>query len=94
MEFAHIAKRAGASEVTVLEMMDRPLGPFDPDLVAMLVEATEELGVDLRTKAKVAKIEKQGDEFTGHGGDVPTAPKPSLAIWWCMAQAGCPISTA
>ena len=44
--------------------MDRPLGPFDPDLVAMLVEATEELGVDLRTKAKVAKIEKQGDEFT------------------------------
>ena len=64
MEFAHIVKRAGAREVTVLEMMDRPLGPFDPDLVAMLVEATEELGVDLRTKAKVAKIEKQGDEFT------------------------------
>lgn len=63
MEFAHVAKRAGASEVTVLEMMDRPLGNFDPDLVAMLVEATEELGVDLRTKAKVAKIEKQGDEF-------------------------------
>ncbi|MFG6565466.1 dihydrolipoyl dehydrogenase family protein [Sulfitobacter sp. 1A13421] len=64
MEFAHIVKRAGAREVTVLDMMDRPLGPFDPDLVAMLVEATEELGVDLRTKAKVAKIEKQGDEFT------------------------------
>ena len=63
MEFAHVAKRAGASEVTVLEMMDRPLGKFDPDLVAMLVEATAELGVDLRTKAKVAKIEKQSDEF-------------------------------
>ncbi|MEN8676983.1 MAG: FAD-dependent oxidoreductase, partial [Alteriqipengyuania sp.] len=62
MEFAHVAKRAGAREVTVLEMMDRPLGNFDPDLVAMLVEATAELGVDLRTKAKVAKIEKQGDE--------------------------------
>lgn len=63
MEFAHIVKRAGASEVTVLEMMDRPLGNFDPDLVGMLVEATEELGIDLRTNAKVAKIEKQGDEF-------------------------------
>ena len=46
MEFAHIVRRAGSSKVTVLEMMDRPLGPFDPDLVAMLVEATEELGVD------------------------------------------------
>lgn len=64
MEFAHIAKRAGASEVTVLEMMDRPLGPFDPDLVGMLVEATEDLGIDLRIQAKVLEIDKQGYEYT------------------------------
>ncbi|QIK42494.1 dihydrolipoyl dehydrogenase family protein [Pontivivens nitratireducens] len=64
MEFAHIVRRAGFSEVTVLEMADRPLGNFDPDLVEMLVEGTEKLGIDLRTKAKVTKIEKQGDEFT------------------------------
>jgi len=63
MEFAHIAKRAGASEVTVLEMMERPLGNFDPDLVGMLVEATAELGVDLRMQAKVLKVEKQAAEF-------------------------------
>jgi glutathione reductase (NADPH) len=63
MEFAHIAKRAGASEVTVLEMMERPLGNFDPDLVARLVEATAELGVALRTEAKVLKVEKQGGEL-------------------------------
>lgn len=63
VEFAHIARRAGAREVTVLEMMERPLGPFDPDLVAMLVEASEELGVDLRTRAKVAKVEAQGDAY-------------------------------
>lgn len=63
MEFAHIARRAAASEVTVLEMMDRPLGNFDPDLIAMLVEATADLGVDLRTQAKVLKVEKQGGEF-------------------------------
>ncbi|GAB5464153.1 dihydrolipoyl dehydrogenase family protein [Hoeflea alexandrii] len=63
MEFAHVAKRAGSSEVTVLEMMERPLGPFDPDLVAMLVEATEELGVDLRTQAKVLNVEKRGSEY-------------------------------
>ena len=64
MEFAHIVRRAGSSKVTVLEMMDRPLSNFDPDLVEILVEGTEELGIDLRTNARVAKIEKQGDEFT------------------------------
>ena len=63
MEFAHIAKRAGAAEVTVLEMMERPLGNFDPDLVTMLVEATDHLGVDLRTKSKVLKVEQHGGEF-------------------------------
>lgn len=64
MEFAHISKRAGAQEVTVLEMMDRPLGNFDPDLVEILSEATADLGVDLRTEAKVLKVEKKGAEFT------------------------------
>ena len=63
MEFAHIAQRAGASAVTVLEMAMRPLGPFDADLVAMLVGASVELGIDLQTEAKVLKVEKQGDEF-------------------------------
>ncbi|MDB2550974.1 NAD(P)/FAD-dependent oxidoreductase [Paracoccus sp. (in: a-proteobacteria)] len=63
MEFAHISRRAGAREVTVLEMQDRPLGNFDPDLVNVLVEATTELGVDLRTGAKVLKIERRGQDF-------------------------------
>jgi len=63
MEFAHISKRAGAAEITVLEMMDRPLGNFDPDLVAMLVEATADLGVDLQTSAKVLEIRKSGAAF-------------------------------
>ncbi|MAN73690.1 MAG: hypothetical protein CME84_06315 [Henriciella sp.] len=64
MEFAHIARRAGVREVTVLEMADRPLSNFDSDLVDLLVEGTEELGIDLRTRAKVLEIEKQGNEFT------------------------------
>lgn len=63
MEFAHISKRAGASEVTVLEMVKRPLGNFDPDLVDMLVEATIEMGINVQTEAKVLKIEKTGKEF-------------------------------
>lgn len=64
MEFAHISKRAGAREVTVLEMMNRPLGNFDPDLVEILCEATANLGIDLRTEAKVLRIEKSGADFT------------------------------
>ena len=64
MEFAHVSKRAGASEVTILEMVERPLGNFDPDLVDMLVEATIEMGINLQTEAKVLKIEKTGNEFT------------------------------
>src|SRR3546814_9573661 len=64
MEFAHIAKRAGAREVTVLEMMERPLANFDPDLADILCEATAELGIDLRTRAKVLKIDKNGTGFT------------------------------
>lgn len=63
LEFAHIARRAGASAVTVLEMAKRPLGPFDPDLVAMLVEASVELGIDVQVEAKVLRIEKRGAEF-------------------------------
>ena len=63
MEFAHISRRAGAAEVSVIEMMDRPLGKFDPDMVAMLVEATEDLGIDLRTETKVVEIRKTGTGF-------------------------------
>jgi len=63
MEFAHIAKRAGADEVTVVEMMDRPLGNFDPDLVGLLVEATIDLGINLQTSAKVLEIRKSGDDY-------------------------------
>lgn len=64
MEFAHISKRAGAREVTILEMTKRPLGNFDPDLVKNLSEATADLGIDLRTEVKVLKVEKNGALFT------------------------------
>ncbi|HDP24048.1 MAG TPA: NAD(P)/FAD-dependent oxidoreductase [Deltaproteobacteria bacterium] len=74
MEFAHISKRAGAREVTVLEMMNRPLGNFDPDLVEILSGATADLGVDLRTEAKVLRIEKNGSDFTVFY-DTPKGPQ-------------------
>src|SRR3546814_20909295 len=64
MEFAHIAKRPGAREVTVLEMMEQPLGNFDPDLADVLCEATGELGIALRPRATVMKIDNNGSGLT------------------------------
>ena len=59
-EFAHVAARAGA-QVRVLHRGTRPLQKFDPDLVAMLVETTKELGVEVGLNAEVVAIERQAD---------------------------------
>ncbi len=59
-EFAHIAARAGA-QVTLLHRSARPLGGFDPDLVAMLVERTRKLGIDVQLEAAVCGVESSGN---------------------------------
>lgn len=64
-EFAHIAASAGA-EVTMLEMLDRPLVGFDSDLVRLLVERTGSMGIDLRVQTRVDAIEKQGTALVVH----------------------------
>ena len=62
-EFAHIARRAGASEVTILQRGKRPLVQFDPDLVDIQMERTRELGIDIRCESCVEAIVKDGDEL-------------------------------
>jgi glutathione reductase (NADPH) len=64
-EFAHIAARAGA-RVQVLHRGSRPLPKFDRDLVATLVEATKELGVELRLQTEVVAIARQADRLLVH----------------------------
>jgi glutathione reductase (NADPH) len=64
-EFAHIAARAGA-RVQVLHRGTHPLNKFDPDLVSQLVQATGELGVEVRLNTAVATIERQGDHLLVH----------------------------
>src|SRR5712692_10299304 len=64
-EFAHIAARAGA-QVQVLHRGSRPLKQFDPDLVSLLVQATRELGIEVRVNAQVAAIERRGDALQVH----------------------------
>jgi glutathione reductase (NADPH) len=64
-EFSHIAARAGA-RVTILQRHARMLPAFDPDLVAWLMEKFGELGIDVRTRSTVGKIEKTGNGFAVH----------------------------
>lgn len=70
-EFAHIVRRAGASEVTILHRGARPLVHFDPDLVTMLVERTRALGIDVRLESCVEGTEKTDDGLQVHF-DTPT----------------------
>ncbi|MFC7357775.1 dihydrolipoyl dehydrogenase family protein [Jejudonia soesokkakensis] len=62
MEFAHIAARCG-SKVTVIEFGDRPLAPFEADIVDYLTKASEELGITFIFNAEVTKVEKLRTNF-------------------------------
>ncbi len=57
MECAHIAARCGA-KVTVIEFGDRPLAPFEADIVNHLTEASEKIGIEFIFNAKVSEVEK------------------------------------
>lgn len=62
LELAHVAARAGV-RVTVVHRGQRPLEQFDPDLVALLVERTRRVGIDLRLGTPVETIEKTSGGF-------------------------------
>ncbi|MBD8869319.1 dihydrolipoyl dehydrogenase family protein [Nocardioides donggukensis] len=56
-EFAHLAARAGSS-VVIVDRGERPLKSFDPDLVELLVDRGDEVGVDLRRSTTIAGVER------------------------------------
>ncbi len=60
-EFAHIAARAGA-KVTILHRGKQPLEHFDPDLVNLLVQRSQDLGIDIYLQSAVEKIDKSSDD--------------------------------
>lgn len=60
-EFAHIAKRAGASEVIILQRGKRPLVQFDPDLIDIQMQRSRDMGIDIRCETCVQSIVKDGD---------------------------------
>ncbi len=70
-EFAHVALRAG-SHVTIWGSDARPLGGFDADHVAALVEVTRGLGADVKASTRVAAVRAEADgtfRVTSESGD-------------------------
>lgn len=61
-EFSHIAARAGA-QVTIFQRGGRLLPRFDPDLVGWLMDAFNELAIDVRTNTVVEAVEKTSSGF-------------------------------
>ncbi len=62
MEFAHMAARSG-SKVTVIDFADRPLGPFDVELVKELTEYSKKLGIAFIFKADVKSLKKTKKKY-------------------------------
>jgi glutathione reductase (NADPH) len=67
-EFAHFAARLGSrtGDIHILEAGDRPLGPFDQDMVSQLVRASEADGIQVRTGVSITSVTKTGSEYTVH----------------------------
>ena len=64
-EFAHIVSRFGV-KATVVHRGEWPLKNFDPDLVKLLVKASEELGIRIVLNTEVKSITKENDRFIVH----------------------------
>jgi len=64
-EFSHIAARAGV-KVVILQRGERMLPQFDPDLVGWLTEKFQEIGVDVRIRNSVKRVERSGNKYLVH----------------------------
>jgi len=71
-EFAHVAARAGAKEVTILQRSERVLKAFDCDIVDTILEASEEAGIRVVLNESPVSVEKTSSGFivTGEAGEV------------------------
>ena len=64
-EFAHFAARLGPKmcRPVILEAAERPLGPFDAEMVELLVAASQAAGIEVRTRIEITSIEASGGGF-------------------------------
>jgi glutathione reductase (NADPH) len=75
-EFAHFAVRLGPETCrpVILEAAERPLGPFDAEMVDLLGEASRAAGTEIRTRVEITSIEKTGGGFRVNVADGPSLP--------------------
>ncbi|MFT5403726.1 MAG: glutathione reductase (NADPH) [Verrucomicrobiales bacterium] len=66
-EFAHIAARAGAKEVTIIHRSARPLKAFDHDMVDVISEASKAAGISIILNEESERIEKTATGLYIHG---------------------------
>ena len=68
-EFAHIAARAGV-DCVIIDHGDRPLREFDPDLVELLVQKTEQTGIRVQRASTITGVTRtaSGLHVTGEEG--------------------------
>lgn len=64
-EFAHIVSRFGV-KATIIHRGERPLKNFDPDLVKLLIKASEDIGIRIILNAEVKSITKEDSRFIVH----------------------------
>ena len=64
-EFAHFAARLGPENIktVIVEAGDRPLGPFDSEMVQLLSEASGNDGIRIFTKVLITSVEKHKKDF-------------------------------
>jgi glutathione reductase (NADPH) len=65
-EFAHFAARLGGDhqQSLILEVSDRPLGPFDAEMVDLLMAASRDEGIEAKTNVDIEAIEKHANGFS------------------------------
>ena len=65
-EFAHFAARLGGSpgNIHILEVHNRPLQPFDEDMVLKLMKASEDEGINIQTAVTISSIAKNNSTYT------------------------------
>ncbi|MEC0124864.1 dihydrolipoyl dehydrogenase family protein [Paenibacillus pabuli] len=65
-EFAHMAARAG-TEVHIIHRGQQPLEQFDSELVELLLQKSEEVGIQVHLNAEVKAIRQQGNTYVVSG---------------------------
>ena len=65
-EFAHFVACLGTGDsrkTVILEAAPRPLGPFDAEMVSLLVAASKAAGIDIYTGVNITAVERHGNVF-------------------------------